>query len=165
MSNIHKLQKPSCNKVHKHLKTDNHEHNCDCNRVHSHEELYGELKEVPAVFSYSDLFKFDKEVTGYEMKNCLVDLIESLRQWTLQNKYFVGHIKVFAESGKDFNIWISTTGKKINIKASDNEGSNNLKSITINITVIVFGTDEQTLKLVTLENLNKKFLHYKEHES
>jgi hypothetical protein len=164
VNNIHKLQKPSCSKIHKHFQIDNHEHNCDCAHNHSHEELYGQLKEVPAIFSYSDSFQFDKEVTGYEVKNSLVDWIESLRQWALQNKYFIGHIKIFAENRKKFNIWISTTGKKINIKASDNEGNSKLESITINMTVIVFGIDEQTLKLVTLENLNKKFLHCKKHE-
>lgn len=159
---MNKIQKPSFSKVHKHSKDDEHQHKCGCTHNHSHEKLYGELQEVPAVFSNSTSFEFDKEVTGYELQNCLVDWIESLTQWVLQNKYFIGHIKIFAESRENFNLWISTTGKKINIKTSEEYKDNNLKNITINMTAIIFGTDEQTLRSVTLENLNKRLPHRSE---
>lgn len=159
---MNKIQKPSFSKVHKHSKHDDHEHKCGCTHNHSHEELYGELKEVPAVFSYSTSFQFDREVTGYELQNCLIDWIESLKQWVAHNKYFIGHIKVFVESNENFSLWISTTGKKINIKASEEQQNNNLKNITINMTAIIFGTDEQTVRSVTLENLNKKLPHHNE---
>lgn len=158
---MNKIQKPSFNKVHKRSKHDEHHHNCGCHN-HSHEELYGELQEVPAVFSHSTSFEFDKEVTGDKLKDCLVDWVESLKLWVSDNKYFIGHIKIFVENEKGFNLWLSTTGKKVNIKASGEYQDNNIKNITINMTAIIFGTDEQTLRSVTLGNLNKKLPHHSE---
>lgn len=160
MSNIHRLQKPSGNKIHKHLHIHEHEHNCNRDHDHSHEDLYGESKEVPAVFSYTTSFELNKEVTADELQNSLVNWIESLRQWALQNKYFIGHIKIFVESTKEFNLWISTTGKGINVKTSEDNIDNNIKNININITAIIFGTDEKTLRSVTLESLNKNLLDH-----
>lgn len=81
--------------------------------------------------------------------------IETLKQWVAQNNYSIGHIKVFAESGKDLSRWISTTGKTTNIKAIKYEENINIQRITINMTAIVFRTDEQTLKSVSLETLNR----------
>lgn len=153
---MNKIQKPSFNKVHKPTKYNKHQHNCGCTHDHSHEALYGELKEVPAVFSYSTSFELDKEVTGDELKSCLVDWVESLKLWVSDNKYFIGHIKIFAENEKGFNLWLSTTGKNINIKSSEKYQDNNIKNITINMTAIIFGTDEQTLRSITLENLDRR---------
>lgn len=157
---MNKIQKPSFKNVHKHAKGNEHQHKCGCNHEHSHEELYGELQEIPAVFSHSVSFEFDKEVTGDKLKDYLVDWIESLKLWVSENKYFIGHIKVFAESNQGFNLWLSTTGSKINIKASNEYEKNNIKNITINMTAIVFLAKEQTLKSVMLENLNKKLPHH-----
>jgi SHS2 domain-containing protein len=159
---VNKIQKPSFNKVHKHSKHDEHQDNCGCTHNHSNEELYGELQEVPAVFSHSTSFELDKEVTGDKLKDCLVDWVESLKLWVSDNKYFIGHIKVFVENKKGFNLWLSTTGKKVNIKASGEYQDNNIKNITINMTAIIFGTDEQTLRSVTLENLDKNLPHHSE---
>lgn len=159
---MNKIQKPLFKKVHKHSKGDEQQHNCGCTHNHSKEELYGEVQEVPAVFSYSTSFEFDKDVKGYELQTCLVDCLEDLKQWVVQNKHFIGHIKIFAESGKNFSIWLSTTGKKINIKTSEDNQDDNIKNIIINMTAIVFGTDEQTLRSVTLENLKKRLPHHSE---
>lgn len=137
---MNKIQKPLGYKIHK----------------HSHEELYGKSNEVPAVFSYSVSLKFDKEVTDYKLQTCLIEWIESLKQWALQNKYFIGHIKIFAEGGKDFSLWLSTTGKEINIKGSKDDQNSNIKNVTINMTAIIFGIDEQTLRSITLEILDRE---------
>lgn len=158
---MNKIQKPSFNKVHKHSKSDQNQNKYDCTHNHSHEELYGEFQEVPAVFSHSTSFELDKEITGDKLRDALIDWVESLKLWVSDNKYFIGHIKVFVENEKGFNLWISTTGKKINIKASE-EYQDNIESITINMTAIIFGTDEQTLRSVTLENLDKKLPHHSE---
>lgn len=146
MSSVHKIQKVSSDKVKKHF------------HIHHEENLYGESKEVPAVFSYSTSFEFDKKITPHELQNSLMYWIESIKYWALQNKYFIGHIKIFVETAKKFNLWISTTGRNINIKTSEDNLDDDIKSININITVIIFGTDKQTLQSVTLENLNKSLL-------
>jgi hypothetical protein len=159
---MNKIQKPSFSKVNKHSKHDEHQHNCGCNHNHSHDELYGELNEVPAVVSYSISFQFDKEVTAHEVQVSLVDWMERLKQWVLENKYFIGHIKIFAEGEKDFNLWISTTGKKINIIGSWDEDEKRIQSITMNMTVIIFGPNEQTLRAITLETLKKTLPHHSE---
>jgi hypothetical protein len=141
--------------THNHL-CDEHQHSCENTHEHHKEELFGELQEIPTVFSWSKSFDFNTEVSGYELREGLVEWIEDLKKWVLQNKYFIGHIKIFVEGGKNFNFWISTTGKKINVKGSSDELVSNIKNITINITVIIFGPDEQTLRSITLENLYRK---------
>ena len=151
MNNIHKLQKPLCSKVNKHLR-DNY-----CKK-----DLYGQLQEVPAVFSHTTSFEFAEEVSEDKIQDGLKAWVEDLKQWALQNKYFIGHIKVFAESGKNLSLWISTTGKTTNIKALEDEKNSNIKEITINITAIVFRTDEQTLKSVSLKSLYRNLPQRKE---
>ncbi|MBV7274237.1 hypothetical protein I6U48_15120 [Clostridium sp. PL3] len=134
----------------------NHEHDhhhCD----HSHDELYGEKEELPAVFSYSTSLKFEKEINGSELQSCLIEWIESLKEWVLKNKYFIGHIKAFVEDeNHHFKLWISTTGKNVNIKDNDNSKNDSIKTIAVNMTAIVFGTDERVLKKQALDILNKK---------
>lgn len=134
-----------------------HNHCCDhehlCEHEHSHEDLFGETSEVPAVFSHKRSIEFSKKVTGNELCTNLVDWIEAIKLWTSQNKYFIGHIKAFAENGENFNLWISTTGNKVNIKGSTEWKKSILKSCNINITAIVFGTTEDNLRKVTLEKL------------
>lgn len=69
----------------------------------------------------------------------------------LQNKYFIGYIKIFAEGGKDLRLWISTTDKKINVIGQWDDHNNGIENITINMTVIIFASNEQTLRSITLE--------------
>ncbi|AKN31753.1 hypothetical protein Ccar_13125 [Clostridium carboxidivorans P7] len=150
MDDIRKLHKPS-GKAHKHQ---HHEH--------SKEELYGELKEVPAVFSNIISLELNKEVSVNGLEKSLEAWIESLKNWVLENKYFIGHIKAFVEGEENFNVWIATTGKNTNIKTSKNHEDEKVKSITVNITAIVFGTDDKTLKFITLKKL-EELLHVKIH--
>jgi hypothetical protein len=108
-------------------------------------------EEVPAVFSHTTSFEFVREVSGDEVQERLEEWIEKIRQWVIENKYFIGHIKIFAESEKDLSLWISTTGKKINVKALKSKKDINIKGININMTAIVFRIDEQVLESVILE--------------
>jgi hypothetical protein len=127
-------------------------HNC------SHEDLHGELGEVPAVFSCSNSFELKNELTGKEIKNIILEFMGGVKKWAQENKYFIGHLKVFVKSEGDFNIWIATTGKEIDIKELSGQDEIDIKHIELDITLIVFGTDEKTLELKVLENLNKKFI-------
>lgn len=149
---VDKLKKYLSNSNHKSIKYKRHNH--------SNKELYGEVNEVPAVFSYCTSLKFYKEVPPQHLEKSLVDWIENLRLWAVQNKYFIGHIKAFVEGGEDFKLWISTTGKVINVKGSEVKEPSSLKFITINMTAIIFGIDEKDLKLIVLELLQKSTAKY-----
>lgn len=144
--------KCSCGHIHEHSHSCGHEHALE----HLNQELFGQAKEVPAVFSHSIQIELKKEVSGEELKALLIDWIEDLKQWISQNKYFIGHIKIFAENGKSFNIWLSTTGGKINEKHSPDILNYKVEHCTINMTVIVFGAHEQNLREVTLNSLNSR---------
>lgn len=142
--------KCSCGYAHVHLQSNEHEYA----HGHSHQELFGESNEVPAVFSQSVGIKFKEEITGEELKARLTDWMEGLKDWVSKNKYFIGHIKLFIENEDGFTLWLSTTGKEINIKAPPERQPCKIRCCTVNMTAIVFGTDEQTLRTVSLENLN-----------
>ncbi|MHC6179930.1 hypothetical protein ACYUJ6_08740 [Clostridium sp. JNZ X4-2] len=133
----------------------NHHHHLD--NDYSHEDLYGESEEVPAVFSYSNSFEFRNELAGDEIKSIILEFIKDIKKWVQENKYFIGHLKVFVKSENDFNIWIATTGKKINVKELSGQDENNIKHIDLNMALIIFGTDEETLREMVLKNLDKKF--------
>lgn len=152
------------NKSHKHAYDGNGK--CSCGQTHDHphenmqqhanEALFGQSDEIPAVFSHSVQIELDKEASEDEMKARFVEWVESLKQWAAQNKLFIGHIKIFAESEKGFNLWLSTTGKKTNIKGSNAGESYKMRVLTVSMTVIVFGTDEKSLRTVTMDDLNNK---------
>ncbi|CAB1244934.1 conserved hypothetical protein [Clostridiaceae bacterium BL-3] len=127
----------------------------DIHRDHFHGIFYGRFKETPAVFSYSNSFEFKNEFTGDEIRDSILEFMNNVKKWVQKNKYFIGHLKVFAKSENNFNIWIATTGKKINVKELSGQDESNIKHIDLNITLIVFGTDEESLKSEALKNLNK----------
>ncbi|OAA82889.1 hypothetical protein [Clostridium ljungdahlii] len=141
---------------HSHCEEHHHHHHCDENE----EDLYGELNEVPAVFSYTESFELKKEAKGDKLQESFVHWIENLRKWSIENKHFIGHIKIFVKDEKDFNLWVATTGKKINVKTFSENNDYDIKNITVNMTAIVFGTDEETLKSVVLKKLDEELLCY-----
>ena len=140
---------------HQYSVIDLHDHNHEDSHSHPHEELYGEVSEVPAVFSHSFLINFVQEISGEELDNRLIGWIDLLQQWLHQNKYLIGHIKVFIENEGNFNLWLSTTGSKINIQGSTQWQVSRVKSCTIHMTAIAFGITEAVLQKQTLENLEK----------
>lgn len=83
---------------------------------HLPEELFGESGEVPAVFSQVLPMEFSQEISGYNLCTYLTNWLVSLTRWASKNKCFIGHIKIFAEDGESFHLWLSTTGGKINVK-------------------------------------------------
>lgn len=152
-THIHSYDKTGkCSCGHDHA----HEHSHGDIHDRLHENLYGQPDEVPAVFSQTLQIELKEEVTGEEFKAHLVDWVESLKQWVSQNKYFIGHIKAFVESGEDYRLWLSTTGGEINVKDTSGGKTRKVKHCTVNITAIVFGADEQVLRTVTLNMLNKE---------
>lgn len=145
--------------VHDHAHPQSNEQTHQHKHEHDHKELFGQADEVPAVFSESMMIQFKEDVSGQEVKTCLASCIESLKQWASKNKCFIGHIKVFVEGEDCFSLWLSTTGKDINVTSSTRSESHKLNNCTVNITAIVFDTDEQTLssfiKYALPESFNK----------
>jgi hypothetical protein len=124
------------------------QNNCD----HSHEHIHSDASENPAVFSSSIPVEFEKGITGKELTSRLIKLFNSLKQWSTENHYLIGHIKSYVEDGNNFKLWIATTGREINIK-NLNEKNEIIKNITINITAIIFGPDANSLRKIILDNL------------
>jgi hypothetical protein len=157
-------------KTSKHSDSDKSEHGKCCEHHHLeadchdsiaedfHQDLYGERGEVPAVFSHKTLLNLVQEVSGEELGGSLTDWIDHLQQWLHQHQHLIGHIKVFVENGGNFNLWISTTGNKINIKGSTEWQTSRVKSCTLNMTIIVFGIDEDSLQRQTLDYLKKSIV-------
>jgi hypothetical protein len=134
-----------------------HEHTDECLHVHTHEELYGETSEIPVVFSRSLKFKLKQEASEEKLKEQLLDWIECLKNWVSANKYYIGHIKVFAESEEGFKIHLSTTGKNINVR--EYNSGQHIKSglFTLDITAIILGANEKSLTEEILNSLSDKF--------
>jgi hypothetical protein len=109
----------------------------------------------PSVFSHSVTFQFDREIAGNEVITCLHDCLEDLNRWAYDNGCLVGHIKIFAENEEDLKLWVASTGREISVnKPIDCEGRR-FRALCVNITAIIFGTDNESVRAVVLESLDK----------
>ncbi|MCR4435466.1 MAG: hypothetical protein QHH06_03135 [Clostridiales bacterium] len=133
-----------------------HEHTEDCGHDHSHDDLYAANGEEPTVFSHSIPVKFSKETSGKALTSALTACVESLQKWTAQNKYLVGHIKLFVEGKDGANLWLASTGKRVNIKGTADWEDSILSSCTIHMTAIIFGPDLKTLEKTVWDYLDKQ---------
>ncbi|KPU42486.1 hypothetical protein OXPF_42710 [Oxobacter pfennigii] len=145
-----------CGRNHEH----EHDENCSCGHDHyhghSHEEIFGAKDEIPGVFSHSIEMNLENKITAEELKEALTKWIEGLKNWVSTNKYYIGHVKVFAGSD-DVNLWLSTTGRQINVKTSENSTDKIMDKFTINITAIIFGAQEKALKDEAIKGLEEIF--------
>jgi len=150
---------PECNHGHHH----GHECGPDCDHDHDHDhgELYADLKEQPTVYSFSKSIELDEGITGKELTTVLSGWIEELSGWAHENKYLIGHIKTFTESPEG-SLWLASTGRGINAKASGGWDSAVVKSFVLNLAEIIFGPDKTALENKTLEILRSKLPSYKE---
>jgi len=110
---------------------------------------------VPAVFSQTLAMGFNRNIPGDELCKRLSDWLEALALWAVHNHCFVGHIKVFAESGEEFSLWLSTTGKGINIRNPHQGSGAVVHQATVAVTAIVFGTDDKSLRTVVTDQWNE----------
>lgn len=127
---------------------ENSSHTCQ----HSHENS----NEHPGVFSHSLALQLEKGISGSELTNCLAAWVKDLLQWASENHYFIGHIKTFTSSESTLNLWLASTGKEVNINSSPGWQESIITSFNLNMTVIIFGPDKETLQKIALENLHKK---------
>jgi hypothetical protein len=126
------------------------QHNCN----HSHEHIHSDPNENPAVFSTTVSVEFEKEIAGKELTSGIIKWINELKHWSLENHYFIGHIKSYIEDGNNFKLWIATTGKDINANGGDGYNSA-IQKVTISITVIIYGPKIEALRMITLDILQK----------
>jgi hypothetical protein len=129
-----------------------HDHTLDGEPIHSQGDLLGKSEELPAVFSRSFQLELLQPVTGEELKDHLAEFIEHLKIWVAEKKYYTGHIKIFAQTGNGFTLWLSTTGKDINIKAAGSMAECK-EPYSIHLTAIIFGAEDLALKEKCLELL------------
>jgi hypothetical protein len=129
----------------------------NCENHSHHHDLFGEADEMPAVFSGTLAIGFNRNVNSDELCTRLAEWLKALTLWAAHNRCFVGHIKVFAESGEAFHLWLSTTGKGINIRNPHQGSDAAFRQGTVAVTAIVFGTDEENLKTAVMDQW-KEFL-------
>jgi hypothetical protein len=149
---------PECNHGH------HHEHECgpECghDHGHNHEGLYADLKEQPTVYSFSKSIELNERITGKELAAVLSCWIEELQGWAHENKYLIGHIKTFTEI-REGNLWLASTGRGVNTKASEGWDSAVIKSFVLNLAEIIFGPDKTALEEKTMEILSSKLPSHK----
>lgn len=165
----HHVHDENCGHDHDHGHTNVHVHvhdeNCGCSHEHGHDhvhdencghdhgELYADPNETPSVFSHTLPYSFKGEVPGSKLEAAFNNSLEKLKGWAAENKYLIGHIKLFADGGNDASLWLSTTGKNINKQSSPQWESSSLKGCTLHLTAIIFGTGLNALTKVIEEYL------------
>ena len=117
---------------------------------HDHGALLGVREEIPAVFSQTLTLQFDKDMTENAICALLSDWLTSIRHWARLHRYYIGHIKIFAEFEEGFQLWLSATGREISVKNPAMGLPKPVRSGTAAVTAIVFGTDEASLKAAVL---------------
>ncbi|WP_242860219.1 hypothetical protein [Desulfosporosinus sp. I2] len=127
---------------HEHLPEHSHQQpSLECSTKHSD----------PAIFSETHDLAFMEKVTSDKILQALTLWVGEIRDWTNDNAYLVGHIKVFVEGQE--NLWLSSTGRSINIKHSQGWSEWSIDRVTLCVTAIVFGMSKKTLGEVAQESL------------
>lgn len=126
---------------HEHLHEHSDQHSLKCLTKHSD----------PAIFSETYSLVPLEKVKSETVQQALTRWIEEIRDWTNNKAFFVGHIKIFVD-GKE-NLWLSSTGKSINIKHSKGWGECSLEKATLSVTAIIFGTSKEVLGEAAQEKL------------
>lgn len=119
---------------------------------HNHHELhFHDHANDPAIYSETHKYDFPEQISALEIQQVLSLWIEDMKEWVKENSGFTGHIKIFVESLE--NLWLSSTGKSINVKQSSAWNELFTANITVNVTAIIFGVSPDTLKEVCRRRL------------
>lgn len=105
----------------------------------------------PAIFSETYSWVFFEKVKSETVQQALTRWIEEIRDWTNNKAFFVGHIKIFVDGQE--NLWLSSTGRSINIKHSKGWSKWSLEKATLSVTAIIFGTSKEVLGEAAQEKL------------
>lgn len=122
------------------------QHSLECSTKHS--DL--------AIFSETHSLVFSEKVKSEKIQQALTQWVKEIRDWSKDKAYLVGHIKVFVEGQE--NLWLSSTGRSINIKHSQGWNEWTTDRVTLNLTAIIFGTSRKALEEAAQERLKACFL-------
>ncbi|MCO1603256.1 hypothetical protein [Desulfosporosinus nitroreducens] len=112
----------------------------------------------PAIFSETLRLVFLEKVNSEKLQKSLTQWVEEIRDWTNDNAYLVGHIKVFVEGQE--SLWLSSTGRSINIKHSQGWNEWSANRVTLSLTAIIFGTSKEALREVAQESIKRVYREY-----
>ena len=126
--------------THKHTHKHSHELSHD---IHEHSDNH---TQDPAIFSEAHGLSFSHKVSPEEIQQALSLWIEKIIEWAKNNASLVGHIKIFVE-GQEY-LWLSSTGRSINVKHSSGWSEWLKNSINLNVTAIIFGVSMKDLEEV-----------------
>lgn len=137
-----------------------HTCHCTCDHLHDqrHEHLHAAQGEEPAVCSFSKMLVFKSNIAGKDLSGALKRCLAELKQWVAENKFFIGHIKVFVEKDGKANLWLATTGKAINVTSAETWDYTEGTQYNLHMTAIVFGPREHVLQAIINEFINKHLL-------
>ena len=116
-----------------HLPVHSHQHSLECSNK----------QPDPAIFSETHVLVFLEKVSSEKIQQALTLWVEEIREWAKGNAYLVGHIKIFVEGQE--NLWLSSTGKNINIKHSKGWSAWLTDRVNLSVTAIIFGTSKKAL--------------------
>ena len=114
--------------------------------MHSHQysQEFSSEQPDPAIFSETLALVFSEKVCSERIKHALTEWVEEIKAWAKGNAYLVGHIKLFAEGQE--NLWLSSTGRSINIKHSQGWSEWFSDKVSLSVTAIIFGTSKGVLR-------------------
>lgn len=107
------------------------------------EHLHQHHPNEPAIFSETHALIFTQNISSAKIQEAICKWIEEIQEWTKENRYLVGHIKSFVEGPE--NLWLSSTGRGINIRQSVGWSEWSTKSVKLNVTAIIFGVSKKIL--------------------
>lgn len=116
-----------------HLLEHSHQHSLECSNK----------QPDPAIFSETHVLVFLEKVSSEKIQQALTQWVEEIREWAKGNAYLVGHIKLFVEGQE--NLWLSSTGRNINIKHSQGWSEWFTDRVNLSVTAIIFGTSKKDL--------------------
>lgn len=118
---------------HEHLPMRSPKHSLECS----------DKQPDPAIFSQTQVLVYLEKVSTEKIQQALTLWIEGIKEWAKSNAYLVGHIKIFVEGQE--NLWLSSTGRSINIKHSQGWSECYTDRISLSVTAIIFGTSKEAL--------------------
>ena len=118
---------------HQHLPVHSHQPSMECSTN----------RPEPAIFSETHSLEFPENVSSEKIKQALMLWVEEIVAWAKDHAYLVGHIKLFVDGQE--NLWLSSTGRTINIKHSPGWKEWFADRATLSVTAIVFGLSKEVL--------------------
>lgn len=114
----------------------------------SAEDLFHAPGEAPAVHSITRTVSLTAAVSGTAFTAAMVQAVEGVRDWAVDHRCLVGHIKVFVEIAGPQHLWLASTGKRIQVQVSEGWDRAASREFQVNFTAIIFATGQESLREV-----------------